>query len=519
MKKIILTGSLFLTTVMGILLSGCSKGDFSNNYYNPEKAVTADVQRLYSGLFNNSTILPRYWNLYTFQIPVLGTYSQTSGYTQAKGVYEQPTNYTGNRWDDFYTTVVSRYREIEKHYNALTTDADKAGYRIMLETSKIFVYDQATQIVDMWGDVPFTTAGGLNSQGKIILASYDGSQALYSEALTNLKSISDYLASANIPSFYLTQLASYDYLNGGSVLKWRKYCNSLMLRLAMRISIKDETAAKTLIQTILANPNTYPLIDVASESITLQPGSVTSSMAANATEVREGFAVNPFAAGTMVNDIMAPNSDPRLAAYFTTNASGNYKGISNTLTEAQITAGIAASDFSRWDSTTFSENRILPGIIMTAAEVSFLKAEAYERWGGGTAKTAYETGIRQSIAFWYGINTNSSASTPKAAAPTELEITTYLAKLPIAYGTNNLSKIATQKWIDFTIMQAHQAWAEIRRTNLPALAFPTDASSTAAPNVPTRLLYPTSESTLNTANYSSVKSKDNTTTKIFWDVN
>jgi hypothetical protein len=88
----------------------------------------------------------------------------------------------------------------------------------------------------------------------------------------------------------------------------------------------------------------------------------------------------------------------------------------------------------------------------------------------------------------------------------------------IAYGTNNLEKIATQKWIDFNIMQANQAWAEWRRTKLPKLTFPTDPLSVLSPNVPSRLLYPSTESSLNSANYATVKSGDNVTTKVFWDV-
>jgi hypothetical protein len=102
--------------------------------------------------------------------------------------------------------------------------------------------------------------------------------------------------------------------------------------------------------------------------------------------------------------------------------------------------------------------------------------------------------------------------------PTEAEIVAYLANPLVAYGTNNLQKIATQKWIDFTVLQANQAWAEWRRTKFPVLSFPTDNSSTAAPNIPTRLLYPSSEAVLNTENYAAVQNADKTTTKIFWDV-
>lgn len=517
MKKFLIYISLFATA--GVFLAGCKKSDMADNYYNPEKAVTADVPRLYAGLFYNEKVLPRYWNLYTFQIPVMGTYSQTAGYTNGNGVYEQPTNYTGNRWDYFYANTIAQYRELEKHYNNLSSADDKTGYQLFLETARIFLYDQATQMVDLWGDIPFTTAGSLNAQGKIVLASYDKGEDIYNKALTELKRISDYLATATPASFYLNQLKAYDYVNGGDLMKWRKYANSLMLRLAMRISYKNETSAKSLVQTILGNPTLYPLTNTASESILIQPNSPTSSLApADQNEIRNGFDVNPYAPGKMVNDIMVPSGDPRLPVYFTTNKSGQYKGVYNTLTETQVTTGIANGDFSRWDSTTFSENHVLPGILITAAEVHFLKAEAYERWGGGSAQTEYETGIRQSIAFWYSINNISDRSAPKDIPPSEPQIVAFLANPLVAYGTNNLEKIATQKWIDFTVLQANQAWAEWRRTKFPVLSFPTDNSSAPAPNVPKRLLYPSSESTLNSSNYSAVAASDKPTTKIFWDV-
>ena len=41
-----------------------------------------------------------------------------------------------------------------------------------------------------------------------------------------------------------TIVADYDAVYGGDTRKWVKYANSLMLRLAMRISYADETTAK-----------------------------------------------------------------------------------------------------------------------------------------------------------------------------------------------------------------------------------------------------------------------------------
>jgi len=233
--------------------------------------------------------------------------------------------------------------------------------------------------------------------------------------------------------------------------------------------------------------------------------------------------VNDYAPGKMVNEIMAPASDPRLPILFTTNYNGEYQGVPNTWNATRVADSVKNNYFSMWDSTTFTENNVFPGIIITAAEVQFIKAEAYERWSGGNAKAAYEEGVKQSILFYWNINNTSKQKGDafygaKESRPTDLAITTYLANPLVAYGTNNLEKIATQKWIDLSVIQAHQAWAEYRRTKLPKLTFPTDASSVLSPNPPNRLLYPGTEASLNTANYETVKSSDNIATKVFWDV-
>lgn len=514
MKKLLLYPSIFCVAA-GLMLSSCKKSDFNSNYYNPEQSVTGNIGSLYAGMFDNARVIPRYWNLYTFLIPVLGTYSQTIGYTSGSKIYEQPVNYTQDRWNDYYTGTMARYREMEKLYNNLSTDAEKNGYQLFLETGRIYLYDQTAQMVDLWGDIPFTSAGQLNATGNIVLAQYDKGAVIYDSILTDLKRISDYLASVSPDAFYLNQLQKYDFLNGGSITQWRKYANSLRLRLAMRISYVDEAKAKGIIQEILGDAAKYPVVETVDENVQV---TLTGNLISTSNDIREGFGVNPFAPGYMVDSIMVPSGDPRLPVYFTANKQGEYHGVPNTWNASRVSDSTTAGYFSRYDSATFTENNKFPGIILTASEVSFIKAEAYERWGGGDAKAAYEDGIRQSIAYYYSINSNTTFTTHDATAPSETEIAAYLADPVVAYGTNNLQKIATQKWIDFNVMQAQQAWAEWRRTKLPPFHFPADPSSTLSPNVPNRLLYPSTERILNATNYEAVKAGDVVTSKVFWDV-
>jgi len=81
-----------------------------------------------------------------------------------------------------------------------------------------------------------------------------------------------------------------------------------------------------------------------------------------------------------------------------------------------------------------------------------------------------------------------------------------------------LKLIATQKWIHFSVVQPYESWTEARRLDAPQLNFWVD-NSNAQTLPPYRWYYGSSENIYNTVNYETVRSKDNLTTKIFWDVN
>lgn len=156
--------------------------------------------------------------------------------------------------------------------------------------------------------------------------------------------------------------------------------------------------------------------------------------------------------------------------------------------------------------------------MITASEVNYLLAEYYNRTGNNAAaKSAFEQGIKQSIALFPAIRALSKDNTTTAAAqPTEDQINTYISN--IGWGTNNVQLIATQKWLHFNVIQPLQSWAEVRRLNYPVFTFRTEVSDIQK-TVPARWNIPATEVNLNGANYDAVKSKDKLDTKLFWDVN
>lgn len=220
---------------------------------------------------------------------------------------------------------------------------------------------------------------------------------------------------------------------------------------------------------------------------------------------------------------MIPANDPRIPVIYdkyghTVNGvfipNKTYRAMPVTYTTAQ--QDTAYYNYSIVDSTTFLNNVKMPGIVITASEVNFLKAEAYERWSLGDAATAYNTALAQSVTFYYYLN-NIGGGT--VTPPSATDITTFLANPNVSYtgsSTQKLALIYNQKWLHFGFLQSDEAWAEYRRTKYPQLTFPTE-TLVGYENPSTRLLYPTVETAYNT-NYSSVKGKDTRNTKIFWDV-
>jgi hypothetical protein len=293
-------------------------------------------------------------------------------------------------------------------------------------------------------------------------------------------------------------------------------------------SFVNEDRAKAEVLTMLNNPATYPLIDGASNytppitDVLLQP--LTTYADDLHLALSEVF--NYSAPDYLLNTVMKPVNDPRIPVLFDKygrtegdlfipNADYNGLPVLSNAEQQQVNLG----RYAILDSSTFLFNSKLPGIVITASEVNFLKAEAWERWGGGDARLAYETAVRQSIAFYYYLNSLNNTIRMPLTPPATAAIDTFLQSDQMKYaGTVNekLARIWIQKWAHFGFLQSVQSWAEFRRTKYPVLQFyPSTLPGYEWP--PSRLVYPSSETSYNT-NYASVRDKDVRTGKIFWDV-
>lgn len=522
------------TIVLLTIFCSCKK-TLEKDYLNPELSTQGNMGQLFSGMMLNNRIHSSYWDYYTFIMSATGVYSQYFAVSPSDQMYIANSNYTDSRWNDYYdgsiatgtTTVdyryngpgiLSNYREMQRTYNALSS-ADQTNQFVILQLAKAIMYDQTAQVVDLWGDIPFSQANALNSGGSITQnAAFDDAASIYDTIINGLDALNSYLSTATISQSALGVLKSQDLIYKGDVTAWRRYVNSLRLRLLMRVSNVNESLAKTEVTKMLASPTQYPLLDdnKYNAQVNQSPTTLISDLS--------GALLNPYASNFLLDTLMQQNGDPRLQVFFSKTPKGLYGGFSPTVTASAFTQAVKDSLVSSIDSATFMYNYNVPGVLFNAAETNFLTAEAMERWGLGDASIPYANGITSSINFYYGINSSAipnGRGWPTKTPPTAATIQSFLSNANIAYsGTSavKLQKIYTQKWLNFFILQAGQGWAEIRRTGYPKLTYAVSTNNL-APLPPSRLLYPIAEQTYNAANYSKVSAKDTRATKIFWASN
>jgi hypothetical protein len=236
-------------------------------------------------------------------------------------------------------------------------------------------------------------------------------------------------------------------------------------------------------------------------------------------------------AATFIDKLKSTN-DPRLpvisvvwvkpagaAAYSPDNNPAIQKGmISGSLNTRPINFG------------TYSEpsplilNVAAPIIIMGPAEAYLLLAEAAIRgWHNGSAKDAYEKGVRAGMTQW----AQYPAVAPISNIISNAQIDAYIAANPfLENGTfeQKLQQISEQKWISM-FGDDYEVYSNWRRTGYPILAPVNYPGNVTGGKMFRRFSIPITENLTNQANYLealkrqgfSESTNDNLLTRVWWD--
>jgi hypothetical protein len=491
--------------------TGCKK-TFLDVNTNPNSLPTATPAFVLTNALNTSTtnlLLPNetgsYWS---------GQWTQSSSYilvTQTFGY--QFTNGDFNYWDGIYDNL--------SDYEYVINNADANNQKFFKGPAKVMKAYMYQALVDMYGNIPFSDA--LKGVGSLAPA-FDDQKVVYEGLITLLdQAITDLKANAFESAF-----TGSDIVFKGNITKWVQFANSLKLRILMH-------------QAKIAGRNTYITTEI-NKIVTEGSGFITGSevgvggptfyvattgklnpmyerwaySAAGATQALARF---PRPTKFLFDILTAANDTFRLKRLaYAKGGEGTTAGVSAAPEILSNYVGVpfgVASGFTAPASSYIGPSLFVKGdfskpfVLMTAAEVQFLLAEAKNRFPtvtlSGTDKSYYEEGVKQSFRLLGGANTAANATTLLASGIDNSDWTA---------STDKLKAIATQKWIALTNFSGLEAWTEYRRTNLPVT--PQAATVTGA-NRPLRLYYPASEAGSN-INVAAQGTIDVFATKIFWDV-
>ena len=186
-----------------------------------------------------------------------------------------------------------------------------------------------------------------------------------------------------------------------------------------------------------------------------------------------------------IEGVLKDLNDPRMPILFRpidNPDSDEFVGVPNGLSEdAASNFNGGANNQSRLGERFREQPATVEMVIMHYAELQFILAEAAQKgYISGGAATYYEAGVTSNMNY-LGIT----------------DVADYLAQTDVALTTDELNRIATQKWLSL-FMVGNEAWFDFRRTGLPAL---TPGPNAVLTELPVRIQYPGSEQVLNAASY------------------
>lgn len=392
------------------------------------------------------------------------------------------------------------------------------------EASRILRAFLFLRLTDYYGNIPYTDA--LKGIEGTFLPTYSTQQEIYTDLLKELKEAGAAISASNADDGF----ASSDMYFQGNVDKWKRWANSLRLRMALRMSNVDATTAAATITDALSGAG---VMQSNADNVWV-PMSATPSQWTNQNGISRAFLAGDGGQSrvmgkTLIDKLKGPNTgstaddDPRLMI-FTEGLNGN----ADPLVQAGMPNGLDAGTLDAYTGITSSDpnklfslinNKLLdiadPYMLMSYSEVEFLQAEAKERalgTVGGTAQAHYEAGIKAAMQMYTPYDASFTVS--------DAAVTAYIAARP-AYtaGATGLAMIAEQMWIS-KFLNWWEAWADYRRTGLPALVEVNYPGNITGGKIPSRLRYPTHEVAVNSANMEAGGINPNVPTgKVWWDTN
>lgn len=510
----------------------------------------------------------QFYNTYTGSV----NFNNYRFFTQmwAETTYTDESNYDlvtrnqpRNHFNVMYNGVLNNYEQARKNLAMEGADANKNA---TIEIAEIAAWEN---IVDTFGDVPYFNA--LKADQGQFAPAYDDAKAIYADLFKRINAV--------LPTITAGTGFSEDLVYRGDMTKWKKFANSIKLRLALNLADVDPANSKMMAESAVASG----LMTSDADSYSLSfPGGIFSNPLYDDL-VASGR--KDFVPTELVVNMMNAKIDPRRTNYFIENITPNEVAsitppvtpsttTSITLTDALVTSpdangiipvhvGSKVYNYQPEDTkkgttekaTLIGKVSSINGKTITVDNVGTVAVKdvlTFDYYVGGKFGSLnpfpnfthynYETWLQPKAAASLlsytevlfmlaeaaqrGYNVGGTAVSFYNAAVTNsmneygvatADAAAYLAAHP--YDAVNWKKSIGEEAYIALHNRGFAEWNFSRRLDQPVFVNPTGSKTSA---VPVRMPYSDQEYVLNKTNVTAAASKiggDKATTKLFWDKN
>ena len=428
--------------------------------------------------------------------------------------YQITATFGDGTWGGLYDNA-NDYNFIEKKAKLLNQNF----YQGIAKVMKVIPFYEA---VDLFNNVPYSKAFDLSEN---ILPKYDKGPAIYQDFVVQLDQGLALINSAGTDE----GIASADIMFAGNKTKWRKFINTLRLKLILRLV---NTTGVITPATEFAKITSDGFLG-AGESAAVNPGYKTAFSASNVsqqnpfwdnfklsvnnTEATRSVRANAFT----LNSLAVAPADPRLQRYFSPAVVGGlYVGTIYGQNIIPLNSDNQSSIAGPGLAVSSSQKQWL----LTSVESMFLQAEAKLRYPSApivpSAATLFDNAVKESFA-WLGVpGAAASATTYLASSKTHTNPASVgggtVNLTDFAGSSNQLETLLHQKYFSLVGIANFEIYADYRRTGYPKVPRSANTGLLAGDNIPKRYLYPQTEYNVNAANVGAEGTISAQTNKIFW---
>ncbi|PVW17068.1 SusD/RagB family nutrient-binding outer membrane lipoprotein [Marixanthomonas spongiae] len=523
MKKIFIITLLFASTT-GFISCSDDLSDYNKNPNAPESVLPNTI-------FNSATkqytdFLRDDFNSGRLTLPWMQYWGQNAYADEDRYLYRETTAESLYRNTYLVATEFKSIIEINSNPETAVAASAVGNNNNQIAASRIMLAYMFHRLTDFFGDVPYYSYGSDDPdfqalQIDVFLSpKFAPQEKIYADVLKELREAADMINTSE-PVF-----TSGDNIFSGDATNWKKFANSLILRVANRLKEVDPATANNAMSAAIASG-----VFTSNDDNAVQPYEANDTNGSPfwlAFLDRTDFAVAKPFVDLLKGDTGSFGPDPRLFemaapkdASIASIKSNSYDRSEDYDDYVGIPYAFPLANTLGFDLYSFPSGKIIDPdygeVLMEYAEVAFILSEN-NNWDQGE----YENGVRASMERW-GV--------------AEADVTAFVGSLPAA----TEETVLNQKYVGL-YMQPHEAWSEYRRTGFPStlvmpgetITLPPEQAAAAEvdtyvfeagqglTDLPTRLRYPQILQTLNGANRAEavqgLDGGDVITAKLFWDV-